>query len=140
METNVLELEIAELQKRIDEKKNVLERQGGIVEEKELVAGAVKEMFLAGQSAPVSTQPVATTPATAHTTPQTIDGQGSYLDHLDEQTAQIVTELIQKVPTEGIAKMVKEAELAGPYVIDAFHDALIDRLYDELKSRGILTP
>lgn len=138
METNVLELEIAELQKRIDEKKNVLEQQGGIVEEKELVAGAVKEMFLAGQSAPVSAQPVIDVGATAHTTPQTADGKGSYLDHLDEQTAQLVTELIQKVPTEGIVKTVKEAELAGPYVVDAFHDALVDKLYDELKARGIV--
>jgi len=139
METNVLELEIAELQKKIEEKKNQLEQQGGIVEERDLVASAVKEIFLPGQAVPVSTQPVTDTGAVAHTTPTTSDRSGSYLDHLDEQTAATVSELIQKVPTVGIAKVVTEAELAGPYIIDALHDALVDKLYDELKSRGIVS-
>ena len=138
METNVLELEIAELQKRIEEKKNALEQQGGIIEEKELVNNAVKEMFLAGQVAPTSTQPVIDIGATAHTTVQTDDRQGSYLDHLDDQTASLINELIQKMPTVGIAKVVAEAQVAGPYVTDALHDALVDKLYDELKSRGIV--
>ena len=135
-----LELEIAELQQKIEEKRNLLEQQGGIVEEKELVSSAVREMFTAGNSLPVSNQAIMTTDAntTAHTAPKTYDGKGSYLDHLDEQTATLISGLIQKVPTVGIAKVVAEAELAGPYAVDALHDALVDKLYEELKNRGIV--
>lgn len=125
---NVLELEIAELQKKIEQKRDLLEQQGGIVEEKELVSDVLKETF-ANTLVPAPTQ---ITPAKVD------DRNGSYLDHLDDSSSEVINTLIQKVPTEGIAKVVDQAGLAGPFIIDALHDALVDMLYEELKSRGIV--
>ncbi len=39
---------------------------------------------------------------------------------------------------KGIRNAAKEASLAGPLVLDAFHDAVVDKLYPELKKRGLL--
>lgn len=40
---------------------------------------------------------------------------------------------------EGLAKANREAVKSGnPFVLDAFHDALVGKLYPELKRRGIL--
>jgi len=38
----------------------------------------------------------------------------------------------------GIAKANTEAMKSSPFVIDAFHDALVGKLYPELQKRGIL--
>ena len=39
---------------------------------------------------------------------------------------------------KGITQAAKEARKSNPFVFDAFHDALVGRLYPELKKRGIL--
>lgn len=39
---------------------------------------------------------------------------------------------------KGIRHAAKEAALAGPLFLDAFHDSVIDKLYPELKKRGLL--
>ena len=142
---NNLEQEIADLQKMIEAKRDQLEKDGGIVEEKELVRQSVKEMFLdasspkAGQTAQVqtdATQNQATASATAKA--QVVSASDSYLDHLDDQTAEMINHLVAEIPTKGIASVINEASGQEPFIIDAFHDALVDKLYDELKARGIV--
>ncbi|MFA5023307.1 MAG: hypothetical protein WC385_00810 [Candidatus Paceibacterota bacterium] len=143
---NNLEQEIAELQKMITAKRDELEKQGGIVEEKELVRQSVKEMFLdktvPATSTPATTQADAgqtqTVPSTGAT--QTVPPNGSYLDYLDPQTADTINKLIGEIQTKGIAPVIDEAAGQEPFVIDAFHDALVDKLYDELKERGLVNP
>lgn len=133
-----LELEIAQLQQKIEEKKNLLEQQGGIVEEKELVGSALREMFT-GASAPSGvSQPAVSGGATSVTSDQTVVRDTSYLDNIDNQTAETIGILIQKLPEIGIAKTVAEAELGGPFLVDVLHDALVDRMYDELVQRGFI--
>jgi len=127
------EAEIAELQKRIEAKRNMLEQQGGIVEEKQLVREAMTELLASAQTQTVTPAPV---PVSATVKPAAAGA--SYLDNLDNQTAETVNNLIQLLPTEGLAKAVAQAELAGPFVVDALHDALVDKLYDELKQRGLV--
>jgi len=39
----------------------------------------------------------------------------------------------------GIDKAVEKAKASGPFVLDAFHDALTGKLYDEMRRRGMLT-
>jgi len=39
---------------------------------------------------------------------------------------------------EGLHKAHKEALASNPFVLDAFHDMLVGKLYPELKRRGIL--
>ena len=142
---NNLEQEIADLQKMIEAKRDQLEKDGGIVEEKELVRQSVKEMFLgasapkAGQATTAQTDDVqnqATTSVTAKA--QVVLSSDSYLDHLDDQTAEMINHLVAEIPTKGIASVINEVSGQEPFIIDAFHDALVDKLYDELKSRGLV--
>lgn len=66
------------------------------------------------------------------------DALPSYVKDADEETQARVEHLLSLVFSDGIEKAVREAERASPFSIDAFHDALIDKLYDELKKRGVL--
>lgn len=126
----VLEAEIVELQKKIEEKKNLLETKGGIIEERSLVSEAVSDLF-SGASSP-------NLAVASSSGARTDDNKASYLDHLDNQTAETVTSLIEKMPQVGIAKVVAEAQMGNPYLIDALHDALVDKLYEELVTRGFI--
>ncbi len=132
-----LELEIAQLQQKIEEKKNQLEQQGGIVEEKELVGSALREMFTGANQMPMGQVPVAGNGST-QTSQATMVKDDSYLDTVDSETAEAISLLIQKLPETGIAKAVAEAEISGPYRVDVLHDALVDRMYDELVQRGFI--
>ncbi|OJI08632.1 MAG: hypothetical protein COV08_03615 [Candidatus Vogelbacteria bacterium CG10_big_fil_rev_8_21_14_0_10_49_38] len=134
LSSNALEAEIAALQQKIEEKKNLLEQENGIIEEvdeKKLLRDSVNEMFT----------PSRHTAALAPNVEQTSavwTGEASYLDRLDGDSAARIKRLIDQLPQVGIAKTVVEAETDGPFVVDALHDLLVDRLYDELKSRGII--
>lgn len=136
---NNLEVEIAELQKMIEAKRDELEKSGGIVEEKDLVRQSVKEMFL-DSSTPSLATANATTPTQTSTTPvaQNVPTNASYLDYLDPQTTEIINQLISEIPAKGISSVIAEASNQEPFVVDALHDALVDKLYDELKTRGLV--
>ena len=132
---NVLEVEIAELQQKIEARKNLLEQQGGIIEEKKLVNNAINEMFTGSGGVVASQDPSNPTQVPLG---KTSDPDVSYLSNVDEQTVRDVNTLIQKLPTSGIAKIVKEAELGGPYLVDVLHDILVDKMYEELTQRGLI--
>ncbi|HRZ30115.1 MAG TPA: hypothetical protein P5274_00365 [Candidatus Paceibacterota bacterium] len=132
---NNLEIEIAQLQQEIETRKNLLEQQGGIIEEKELVSNALNEMFT-GSGGVVASQ---TSRSQAQTQAgKTSDPDVSYLSNVDEETVRDVNALIQKLPTLGIAGIVKEAELGGAYLVDVLHDVLVDKMYEELTQRGLI--
>ncbi len=49
-----------------------------------------------------------------------------------------VEKLLDLALHKGIKQAAEEARNTVPLVMDAFHDALVDKLYDELKVRGLL--
>jgi len=49
-----------------------------------------------------------------------------------------IEKLIDFAWHKGIFAAIKAARKSNPLVIDAFHDALIDKVYDELKKQGHL--
>lgn len=49
-----------------------------------------------------------------------------------------VEKLVDMVFHEGIEKAIREAKRRQPFVADAFHDALVDKLLPVLKERGII--
>lgn len=134
---NVIEAEIAELAKKIGEKRKILEEQKGIIEEKDLVRSAVAEGISKSplQQTSSSSQTSRKTTATASSA-KTADV--SYLDMLDEESGAEVNRLIDVAFTKGIAAAFSEVSKDEPYIMDAFHDVLVDRLYEELKIRGIV--
>ena len=50
-----------------------------------------------------------------------------------------VEELIDVTFHKGIDASISEAKKYGPYILDAFHDTLTSKLYDELRSRGLVS-
>jgi len=132
-----LESEIAELSRQIENKKRALEAESGIVrEEKEVVAETIAEHFyddtaIAGVTSnddtPVKTAPTKLSPLSK-----------DYLDTLSPETIESVNTYVSMIPKDGIRKTVKRVQTEQPFIIDAFHDALVTRLYDELKTRGVI--
>lgn len=136
---NNIEAEIAELSQKIADKRKMLESGAHIVEERDLVKAAVAEQI--NNTVPKATQ--TTTSTTTSTQPvvqaATNSNNGkNYLDFLDPESRQIVEQLVEDVFTKGMEKTFKELEFQEPFIIDAFHDVLTDKLYMELKKRGIL--
>jgi len=116
-----LEKEIALLNEQIEQKREQLEQENKIVSDKELI----KEVL-------VST-PTISAPAS-----QSTPSDDSYLNDLDEVTEANIGDLLDKVFSTGLAKTLKLAKQLSPLELDAFHDTLTDRLYDELSKRGLI--
>ncbi|MBI3632109.1 MAG: hypothetical protein HY225_01540 [Candidatus Vogelbacteria bacterium] len=138
-----IEAEIAELSQKIAEKRKILESGAHIVEERDLVKAAVAEKLsnvVPQAQATQSTKATVTTNNTQQITPIVVknDSGKSYLDFLDPESRQKVERLVEDVFTKGMEKTFKELEFEEPFVIDAFHDVLTDKLRMELKKRGLL--
>ncbi len=125
---NILERDIEILSKEIAEKRNLPEYKN--MPEKELIRQTLQPM--------VKPQTVI---------PQSVNGQKSMVnspllpDYLNDSPAAIkleVEKLIDSVLREGVEKAAKRARESGAFVLDAFHDALTDKLYDALKERGLI--
>lgn len=71
---------------------------------------------------------------------QTQKGQTTpnYLKDAPADVKEKVEELVNLVFKEGIEKATKRARQDSPFVLDAFHDALADKVYQELKKRNII--
>lgn len=135
-----LEAEIVELQKRIEEKRNQLEQAGNIVEERDLVRNVITESFTNAFKANANDDDEIKTPVKDFKAkPVNHSGSSiSYLDTLDQNSVETVNSYLQAIPTDGIIKTIGRVRLESPYIIDAFHDSLVDKLFEELKSRGII--
>ena len=57
----------------------------------------------------------------------------------DEPLSNDVAYLVQTAFQKGIAEAVDQVRRThNPYLIDSFHDALVDKFLDEMKQKGIL--
>ncbi|MDD5547450.1 MAG: hypothetical protein PHN74_00915 [Candidatus Pacebacteria bacterium] len=62
-------------------------------------------------------------------------------DYLQSESPEIklkVEELVETTLHHGISQGIEKARKAGPFILDAYHDALTAKLYQELKDRGHL--
>ncbi|MFA5736689.1 MAG: hypothetical protein WC893_00790 [Candidatus Paceibacterota bacterium] len=135
----MIEAEIVELQKKIEEKRNQLEKQSGIMEEKSLVREAFQEMIAKKIEEEPETTPASKVDLVGE--PQKtswINVSASYLDRLDEKTISKLNIYIDEINQQGIVRTLKKAITDEPFVIDALHDILVDKLYEELKNRGLI--
>lgn len=116
-----LEQEIKELAKEIKER--------GLAEKgKEALRAVIKEQ-IGGAAAPSS-------PATP---PAPVSGSlPAYLNQESPEVKLKVEKLLDLALHKGIKTAGAEARNMPPLIMDAFHDALTDKLYSELKSRGLL--
>lgn len=121
---NNLESEIAELSLKIEEKRRQLETENNMVSDKEVVKDITSEIVFSDDGGVVE--------KTKGTTPT------SYLDSLDENTVSLVNDYINMVNQKGIRHTLKQLRQEDPFYLDVVHDALVDKLYEELKNRGLV--
>ncbi len=61
-----------------------------------------------------------------------------YADDAPPEVKLEVEKLLEVALTKGVLKASEELRKADPFVIDAFHDALVGKLYPEFQRRKIL--
>ena len=57
---------------------------------------------------------------------------------MDPADAEKVNALIDLIPKLGLFKTIARAKEQPAYILDAFHDALVDKLRDELKRQKLI--
>jgi len=63
----------------------------------------------------------------------------AYMQQMSAEAKLEIEYLVDMALHHGIDKAVEKAKASGPFVLDAFHDALTGKLYDEMRRRGMLT-
>lgn len=129
-EHSILEADIERLSKEIAEKRNLLEHKN--LSDRELIKQALHPLIK---------------PTTNDRRPTTDNNQRPITknqilpDYLKDSPLEIklqVEKLIDAFFHQGIEKTIKEAQKNNGFVLDAFHDALTDKLHEELKKRKLI--
>ncbi len=127
-EYKAIEADIERLAKEIAEKKNLPEHKS--LSDRELIKQALHPII---QQAVVQSQVAASQPSAIQS-----DILPDYLQDSPSDIKIQVEELIGLTLRQGVEKAVKTAVKSNAFVLDAFHDALTDKLHEELKKRGII--
>lgn len=88
---------------------------------------------------PRITEPAVAVPASqSAASPGDDSSLPGYLSSDSGEVAKAVTNLVGLVFSEGLDKAIEASRKHDPFIEDAFHDALVEKLVPELKKRGIL--
>ena len=128
---NIIEADIKRLSQEITEKRNMVNYKE--LPEKELIKQTLEPLIK--QPYIQSSQQLAQSRKSTSTKKTILP---DYLKDSPDEIKLQVEKLVGLVFHQGISKTIKEAQKAGPFVLDAFHDALTDKLYDELKKRKLI--
>ncbi len=120
---STIEHDIAELEKQLDAKKAALESQKS---EKEMLHDVIGEKIQ--EHLPAGRQVFSTLPDQPPT-PITTEPPSYLSQELKDKIQEFVQIVFNKSLDEGIKEASKSGNIA---VIDAFHDILVDELYDQL--------
>lgn len=127
-EHSALEADIERLSKEIAEKRKLPEYKE--LSEKEIIRQKLQPLIKPGvQLIKPAVQSIEQTKETFFP---------NYLKDSSPEIKLQVEKLVDLVFHQGIEKTVKEANQAGAFILDAFHDALTDKLYEELKNRKLI--
>ena len=136
-----LEQEIADIERRLAEKKALQQAQQGeqsAVQERDILREVVKEK---AQEFVPSYQPSSGTGLTRGLQQSDNVGIGTANppSYLSDELKSKVQELVDLAFSKDLAEAVKEvSKINNPALTDAFHDVLVDQLYDALVERGKL--
>ncbi len=128
---NTLEKDIERLSQEVVEKKNLPEHKD--VLERDLIKQAITPLIF--QTKSKTAEPV----NNSQNAP--VAEESVLPDYLKDSPAEIklqVEKLVESVFSDGLEKTMKKAVASNAFVLDAFHDALTDKLYDELKTRKLI--
>ena len=127
-----LEQEIADLERMLQEKRASLEGDAAVEEmpsDRELLAEIVGEQIAEEQGTAPAPEPTSQPPAPVQQTDATAPSP------VTQQVRQLVDAAFSQGLKSAIGQAVKTNNAA---LIDAFHDTLVDDLYNELVSRNII--
>ena len=131
-EHNALEADIQKLSKEIVDKKELPEHKD--LSEKDIIK---KILYPIIQQAVIQ-QPMADGQQSIRQLADQNQNLPDYLKDAPDDIKLQVEKLIDLAMHYGVEKAAKAASRLNAFVVDAFHDAIADRLYDELKNRKIL--
>lgn len=128
---NTLEKDIKRLSREVAEKKNLPEHKE--TPEKELIKQVITPLIfqIRRQAAEPADDSQSVSDAEETVLPD-------YLKDSPAGTKLQVEKLVESVFHEGLSKTIKKAVSSNAFILDAFHDALTDKLYDELKIRKLI--
>lgn len=138
-QTNTLEQEIAQIEQDLTSKREALEQQqrsgqiAEVPEEKETLHEVVGERI--GVTQPVTPQPAppASSGQTATLPPPVVEPP----TYLSSELKEKVQELVNIAFAQTLETAIKQAQATNnAALIDAFHDALVDELYNYLIEKG----
>lgn len=133
-----LESEIQELERRLTEKREALLRFGTKKHEKEIIHETVAE-DISRHVPEHSPKPYVLTQSDDDSTSGTTDLDDDTPSYEDPALKEDVRELVAYAFSENIEKATKKAAATGsPALIDAFHDCLVDELYDYMIQKGTI--
>lgn len=122
-----IEQDIIKLSQEVKER----QEKGEVEHPEAAVREALRERISAGQQGSPAPQTQAQEPASSSFLPV-------YLQKESPEVRLKVEELVDLAFHQGLNKAFDEAGQYGPFVLDALHDTLTSRLYEELKNRGLL--
>ncbi len=81
-----------------------------------------------------------------HYTPQTEEDKQettntslpSYATNAPEEAKKEVATLIKYTFEKGLLEGIREAKKKDPFILDMYHDALVEKLHEEMKRKGLL--
>ncbi len=113
----------AEMKKIADE---VMRRkiESGAPDEREIIKQTIAPTVLSQPQKPVSVGEPSSLP--------------DYLGSENEEVKRKIGFLVDFAISEGIGKAVQKANDETPFLIDAFHDALAERLHSEMKKQNLI--
>ncbi|MEK7149800.1 MAG: hypothetical protein AAB757_02400 [Patescibacteria group bacterium] len=127
IEQNVISQDVEKLGKEIQEKREQPEIKTQNYSEKDLIKQSTKPMIY----------PQPQTPTAA--VPQAEDRfLPDYLKNAPNEVKVQVEKLLENTFKIGLEKGIAEARKAPPFILDAYHDALTDKLHEELVKRGLI--
>lgn len=123
---NITEQQIKSIGKEVVEKKQSPEHKD--LSDKELIKQVITPLINSAKTAGNQTASIK----------EDNEELPDYMKDAPQETKKRTEFLIDLAFKKGIEKAASEAQKSGPYFLDAFHDALTDKLYEELKSRKII--
>lgn len=117
--------EIAEISREVEKRRAALESERGIKEERSIVHEVIGEKIF---EKPVKAEKETGRKEKSH-----------YLDNLSDEEVEKLNGYISSIHHKGIKKTVDAVRRENPFLLDAFHDCLTDKLYDELKTHGLVS-
>ena len=123
IEHNTLEKDIERLAKEVQELRS---RMPQTTPGRDLVKSAL--------GARIIPQPAPTAPVTHQSSPLL----PTYLQQESPEIQLRVEELLDMVFHKGIDATINEAKKYGPFILDALHDSLTGKIYEELKTRKLI--